>query len=195
MNHLPLYRRLLSVLVACSLVLSVALAATAADDEKKVDTAISLGEAKVQLQAPKQWTKLKPRFAGIVDYEFSVTAAEDDKTDGRVTIGGAGGGLEANFERWIAQYSQPDGKSTKDVATREKKKIAGQEVHFIDITGTYKGSQFTNEPMQENFRLLGAIFVTEKQGAYYVKFYGPRVTVAANEEVFNKLLESLKVAE
>lgn len=154
-----------------------------------------LGTGKVRLQAPEGWVSKEPKFKGIVSYEFVVKAVEGDTADGRVTIGGAGGGVEANIRRWISQYTQPDRSSTADRAVRKQLKIAGQTVHVIDIRGTYEGSQFVDEPRSPNFRLLGAIIATDKAGTYYVKFYGPEKTVAANEQAFHKMLQSLEVAD
>ena len=55
-----------------------------------------------------------------------------------MTIMGAGGSVEANIDRWIGQFTQPDGSDTKKAAKIEQKKIGGQEVHLVDVAGTYK---------------------------------------------------------
>ena len=82
-------------------------------------------------------------------------------------------GWRKNLNRWKGQYSL-EGKPTEKKIT-----LKGQEVHYIDLSGTYKGSPFRKEPERPNYRLLGAIIVTQKLGSYYVKFYGPKNTVAA----------------
>ena len=41
--------------------------------------------------------------------------------------------------------------------------------------------------------MLGAIIETDKIGSYYVRFYGPRQTVQANEKAFLGMIESLKL--
>ena len=94
---------------------------------------------------------------------------------------------------WQAQYFQPDGKPTAERTKIDESKVAGQTVTLVDITGTYRGSQYRNEPRQANFRMLGAIIATKKLGRYYVKFYGPRKTIAANEKAFRQLVDSLVV--
>ena len=58
---------------------------------------ISLADGKIQLEAPDGWVSKEPQFKGIVNYEFAVKAAGEDRQDGRVTIGGAGGGVSANL--------------------------------------------------------------------------------------------------
>lgn len=152
------------------------------------DGKITLGGGKVTMAAPKKWESKEPQFKGIVSAEFSVKPAEGDDSAARVTIGGAGGGIEANLARWEAQYTQA--KSDKS-----ETKVAGQTVHWLDIQGTYKGSRFRKEASGPGFRLLGAIIATEKAGTYYVKFYGKAKTVAANEKAFKTMIESLAVSK
>ncbi len=163
--------------------------------EEEVDRTIKLSEGKIQLTAAENWKREKPR-TNIVEYEFSVPAVEGDATDGRVTIMGAGGSIEANIGRWLAQFTQPDGASTKERSQIEEQKIAGQEVHLVDITGTFKDQPrgpFGPTTLRDNYRMLGAIISTEKRGQYFVKMYGPRKTIAANEKAFNEMINTLKV--
>ena len=110
------------------------------------------------------------------------------------TYTGAGGSVENNVSRWIGQF---DG-VTKEKAKRQETKIAGQKVYLVDISGTYKdspGGPFAGaKPIpRENYRMLGAIITTEKNGNYFLKFYGPKATVDKNEEAFTKMVDSLKV--
>jgi hypothetical protein len=129
----------------------------------------------------------------IIEAEFAIPAVEGDKNDGRLTIMAAGGSVEANIDRWIGQFSQPDGKSTKDQTKSEKITVDGQEVHLVDISGTYKDQRGPLAPAQtfENYRMLAAIVSTKDAGRYFLKLYGPKKTIAANEEAFRKMVESL----
>ena len=168
---------------------------TAAEDEKTPEQ-IVLAEGKIKLDVPSNWKKEKPRTR-IVDFEFSIPAVEDDKIDGRVTVMGAGGSIDANIGRWVTQFVQPDRTATSERTIREEKKIAGQTVHLVDITGDFKDQPrgpFGPTVMREKYRMLGAIIVTDKLGQYFVKAYGPRRTIAENEEAFKKLVDSLKVS-
>ncbi len=155
---------------------------------------IALADGKITLQAPKGWERQKPR-TNIVDYEFAAPAVEGDKTAGRVTVMGAGGSVEANINRWIGQFSQADGTATRERAVIEKGKVDGQEVHLVDIAGTFKDQRgpFAPATIREDYRMMGAIIVTEKLGQYFVKLYGPKKTIAANEKAFKEMIESLKV--
>lgn len=155
---------------------------------------IVLSEDRIHLTVPEGWVQQQPQTR-ILDYEFSVPAVEGDERDARVTVMGAGGSVDANIDRWIGQFVQPDGRATAQRAKRETLKIAGHEVHFVDITGDYKDQAGPLAPavMRDDYRMLGAIIVTDKIGQYFIKLYGPNRTVAANEKEFHKMLRSLQV--
>jgi hypothetical protein len=177
----------------CFLVLFAACAAGAED--QKAPQAVKpfvIGGA-FQLTAPESWTSRQPQTR-IVEHEFAVPAAKDDERDGRVTVMGAGGGIEANIERWYQQFSQPDGSSTKDRAKIEKREIAGQKVTTVDLSGTYMDRPGPMAPGVErpNYRMLAAIIETRNNGNHFIKFYGPQRTVTENAEEFTKMLDSLR---
>lgn len=174
-------------------------AVRAADEEKAAaDQTIALARGRLELQAPANWQRKKPQTR-IVEHEFAAPAAEGDQADARITVMGAGGGVQANIDRWIDQFVQPDGSASKEKTEIEKKKVGDVEVHVVSIRGTYKdrpgGGPFTNTPvvMRENYRMLSAILVTENKGHYFIKMYGPQQTVDAQEAAFRQMLDTLQV--
>lgn len=167
------------VLSVCSLAVGVL---RGAEEGKVVD----LG--KYRITVPGTWKQQQPK-SGILMYEFSSPAVEGDKTDGRMTVMAAGGSVEANIERWYGQFSQPDGTATRDRAKTEKRTIAGRDVHVVDITGTYR-EQFGGNAESPNYRMLAAIIVTPEAN-FFLKYYGPRKTITANEKAFKEMVESL----
>jgi len=149
----------------------------------------------VKWTAPKRWVlgPEKPMRAAT----YRVPAAGADKEDGECAVfffgPGQGGGVEANIERWIGQFEQPDGKPSGERAKRQKEMINGLGVTTIDLGGTYAGGG----PMmgaagqkKTGYRLLGAI-VDGPQGAVFFKLTGPAATVAAARGEFDGLLRSL----
>jgi hypothetical protein len=111
---------------------------------------------------------------------------------------GAGGSIDDNISRWIAQFAQPDGKKSKDKAKIDKKKVGGVPVHIVDLAGTYKdmpggpfaGGKTVDRP---NYRMLGAIIAGGPSiGNYFIKFYGPEEILKENEKAFGKMIESLE---
>jgi hypothetical protein len=162
-------------------------------DEPEKPHAIAIAGDTFKLYAPAAWVTKKPRTM-IVEHEFAVPAAKGDELDGRVTMMSAGGGVEANVQRWYDQFKQPDGGSTKERAKVKQLDIAGQKVTLVDIAGTYNDKPAPMAPGVEraNYRMLGAIVVTKKSGNYFIKFYGPQKTVTDHEAGFVKMLDSLK---
>jgi hypothetical protein len=150
--------------------------------------AVSVGEGNLTLQSPVGWKQKEPSVR-IIEAEWGIPAVEGDREDGRCTIMGAGGSVQANIDRWIGQFA----KTTQNKV--EKKEIAGQEVHVVDLQGTYKDQRgpFAPAVLRDEYRMLGAIVVTQNRGNYFVKFYGPQATVTAHEKAFREMLESLKV--
>ncbi len=175
------------VYTSCCLLL-VSGAAALADDAKGNE--IVLG--KLTTEAPKEWKKQQPRVR-IIAYEFSVPAAGEDKKDGRFTIMAAGGSLDANIDRWIGQFTQPDGGSTKERTKTEQIKVGGNDVHLVDISGTFKdqAGPFAPAVNRPGYRMLAAIVVTP-QANFFLKFYGPQRTVADNAKAFKGVVEGLK---
>ncbi len=154
-------------------------------------TPFNIGE-KFVLVAPADWEAKEPR-SRIVEYEFETPKAEGDEFAGRVTVMGAGGGVEANIDRWKGQFKSDDGEVKADV---KQLKVADQPVHVVNIKGVYldKPGPFVPGPGTErpNYRMLGAIISTKDGGQYFVKLYGPEKTIAAAEPGFMKMVEGLK---
>ncbi len=158
-------------------------------------TKIELAEGAVTLTMPAAWEKREPRTR-IVEFEFAAPPAEGSDVDGRITIMGAGGSVEANLDRWVAQFAQADGGSTRDRAKFSERETAGCKVHVADIAGDFKDQPrgpLGPTETREDYRMLGAIIVTPKYGQYYVKFYGPSATIAKHEEAFHAMLGTLEV--
>ncbi len=177
------------------LILNASLPAQQNDDEPTEETIeVQLADGGLTLQAPKSWKKIEPRF-NMIEAEFSVETVGDDENNGRLTIMSSGGTIEQNIDRWIGQFSQPDGGPTKDVAKVETAKIDGMKVHMVDIVGTFAdrpGGPVSPPTMRDNYRMLGAIIESENDGNYYVKFYGGKATIDENAELFKAFIKSLK---
>jgi hypothetical protein len=168
---------------------------TGADEKGGTGTPFAVADGKLAFTAPKGWTKKQPR-SRIIEVEFEIPAAKGDENAGRFTMMGAGGDVQANIDRWFGQFEQPDGSDSKGKV--EKRTIAGKTVHYVDLAGTYKDSPsgpFAGGKTikREDYRMLAAIVETKEAGNYFLKFYGPKATVAENEKAFQEMLGSLQV--
>jgi len=169
--------------------------ATAAED--KADHRIELAEGQILMTAPDSWTRKQPRVR-IIDHEFAVPASRGDTEDGRLTIMGAGGEVEANINRWIGQFAQADGSETKNQVPEAQRKtsVAGLDVSWVDLSGTYHDNPSPFDPNsktvdREAYHMLAAIIVSPKLGNYFIKLYGPKQTVADHADEFHKMIAGL----
>jgi hypothetical protein len=160
------------------------------------DTTIALGDGKLTLEAPQKWTRKEPQVR-IIEHEFAIEGKKGQDA-GRMTIMAAGGSIEQNIDRWIGQFAQSDGKKSQEKAKIEKQKIAGVEVHLVDIAGTYRdmpAGPFARGKAVErkDYRMLAAIIAGGPSiGNYFIKFYGPADLVKENEKEFRTMIDSLK---
>src|SRR5262245_19058520 len=175
--------------------LVISCAAFAVSQDKARGDTFTIGEGKLEMTAPANWTRKEPA-SKIVEVEFSAPAAKGDETPGRLTAMGAGGSIESNVDRWADQFVGPDGGAAK--AVRDKTTVSGCEVLVVDLTGTYKdspGGPFAGGKtiMRENYRMVGAIIQTKDRGNYFLKFYGPKETITENKKAFQEMVMSLKL--
>ncbi len=195
-----IFSRLITFSVLAMLLGGLALEAAAEEKTKPKDHLLTIAGGKLSITASGQWTVKKPAVR-IIEHEFAVSAAKGDAAGGRMLMMSAGGSIEANLARWFGQFSQPDGKRTKDRAKVTKLKIAGYEVRIVDVSGTYNDRRgpFAPAVKRADYRMLAAIVtVGKKPGAranhYFIKFYGPKKTIAANEKAFTEMIKSLKAS-
>jgi hypothetical protein len=156
---------------------------------------VTVADGKLTLQVPGSWLKETPKFA-MIESEFKIPAADGDALPGRMTIMGSGGTVEANIDRWVGQFTQPDDKDSNDATKIEKKTISDTTVHLVEISGTYldaAGGPLGPKTEREDYMMLGAIIETPDSGNYYVKSYGGSKTMKANQENFKKMIASLKI--
>ena len=165
---------------------------TAAPSKKPEPQLIKLAEGNLVLPVPGDWKRVKPK-SRIVQHEFAISPAKEDQAPGRMTIMAAGGGIEANINRWVGQFKSADGGRLADEAKRvEKKKVGDLTVHTVDLTGTYLESMrgpFGPKTDRPNYRMLAAIVPVDGNGTWFIKAYGPQETMKAAEAGFAKMVE------
>ncbi len=185
-----------ALVIVCSglLIAGIASAQDTATEEQET-TEVKLAGGSMIMQAPASWKVVEPKFS-MIEAEFSIPKVEEDEaeSDGRLTIMAAGGSIDANIDRWMGQFSQPDGSSSSDEATVEETEIAGMTVHIVDVSGTFADRPRPAAPptLRDDYRMLAAIIETGGDGNYFIKFYGGKPTVDANMEMFHRFLLSLK---
>jgi len=151
--------------------------------------------AGIHWSMPANWKSEAERPMRLATY--TVPAAAGDAEGGECGVyyfgQGQGGSVEANLDRWIGQFVQPNGKSSKDVAKVDKRSIRGLKVTTVDVSGSYTGMGGPRAPggaPKPGYRLLGAI-AEGPQGSIFFKFTGPAKTMAQNQQAFEKMLSTL----
>lgn len=99
---------------------------------------------------------------------------------------GSGGGVEANFERWLGQLNGPQGGPVK--GKRGKLEAQGLVIHTLDASGTYlAGMPGQDKVAKEGYRLLGAV-VVGGGGPYFLKLVGPAAAIQKQEKAYQTFL-------
>ncbi len=106
--------------------------------------------------------------------------------------GAEGGSVEENVGRWLDQFEQPDGRATRDVAEIDEREIDGLSVTVVRAAGTFSGVRGSGAADHvENYGLYGAIVVAP-EGLVFFKLLGSREAIAASEDAFEALLDSIR---
>lgn len=216
---LKVSQSLVAVMIVCGLICTTSLATAQEtqqqpkpktngakqDDEKKADEekvepmTVQVAEGNIRFKASGTWKSVKPA-SRIVEFEIKVPKVKGDTKDGRLTIMGAGGSIEANIDRWKKQFIAPEGETMDGNTKVKKEKHGGQDVTIVDITGTFMdapGGPFSGQPKVErpDYRMMAAIIQTKEDGNYFVKLYGPKKTMKQNEKHFKAMIKSVNVAD
>lgn len=132
---------------------------------------------------PADWQEQPPKSQFVLG-EFSLTG---EGGPARLTLSSAGGGLEANIERWQGQFSR----GPNDPEPRQSEiTFDGQKGTLVELSGTYTDMLSAGNP-GKNWRMLG-VAVPIGPINFFVKLTGPQSTVTAQRDAFVKFVESAK---
>ena len=109
----------------------------------------------------------------------------------------SGGSIDANLNRWVGQFKQDDGSPIADAKPTEIE-VSNCTIHQLRLQGTFgdsMGGPMGPKTDRKNYKMIGSIIVTESEGNYFVKFYGPAKTVDANAKAYDDLIHSFKITD
>jgi hypothetical protein len=128
--------------------------------------------------------------------QYSLPRAEGDERDGECAVfyfgPGQGGAIQANVDRWAAQFvSEQGGPVTPQVVETSP---GGLRILNVSIEGTYNPSPMAGGSgvPQSGTLLLGAI-VEGPDANWFFKCTGPKNTMEGHEKGFGSLVESLRI--
>jgi hypothetical protein len=153
--------------------------------------------ASIKYSAPSGWVPKTPSSSMRVA-EWTLPKAPVDAEDALVTLyffgATMGGNAQANIDRWIGQFSQPDGKSSKGASkTSMGSTNSGLKISSVDVSGTYVAevtpgaTEHFNKP---GWRQIAALIETPG-GPYFVKVVGPAATLAKWESSVTAFIKSI----
>ncbi|MBA63825.1 MAG: hypothetical protein CMJ76_15840 [Planctomycetaceae bacterium] len=134
----------------------------------------------ITLNVPTTW-KQSPASNNLRTAQFAIPKVEGDKDDAELVVyffGGAGGGVNANLERWSGQF-QPGGKKQKIYKGQSKQ----GEYYLLDVTGVYNKPIGPPINRQTNptpgYKMLAVVLMVKDKGNYFLKLTGPQKTVSS----------------
>ncbi len=141
----------------------------------------------VTYDVPETWTGRPPASSMRV----AEWALPGDAVCALFTFPG-GGSVDANFQRWLGQFEQPDGTPSADVARRMSMDVSGVNVEFLQVTGTLNAPNAQmNGPGEQlpNHGLFGAVFSTQP-APYFLKCTGPAAAIQEQAEELTAFVSS-----
>jgi hypothetical protein len=104
---------------------------------------------------------------------------------------GQGGSVDDNINRWVDQFTQPDGRSSRDVAQITRREVAGLPVTLVDVSGAFSGMRGSEQTVSaRDQRMLGAI-VEGPEGLVFFKLTGPADEVETAAHSFEETIASI----
>ncbi len=160
------------------------------------DEASALKGPGLKFTAPPGWISETPSSA-MRKAQYRLPRTDGDTEDAEIVVfyfQGGGGGVQANIDRWISQFSKPDGSPANDLAKVDKKTVHGVPVTVVDVSGTYSGAMGpmggSSEP-KSGYRMLAAV-AEASDGPWFFKLTGPARTVAKWESSFATFVDSIQ---
>ncbi len=174
-----------------------------AETESAPEPAVSAGPAPasaagLRFEAPTTWISEAPSSSMRLA-QYRLPGLEGDPEDAELAVfyfGGQGGSVQANVDRWIGQFSNPDGSPVTDPRVSQRD-ANGIPLTIVDVRGTYHQSQgpmMAQTTVKENYRML-AVVAEGPAGPTFFKLTGPQPTVDHFEESFNSFLDTLRPAQ
>jgi hypothetical protein len=151
--------------------------------------AVSSQTGTLTFTKPAAWVDRAPA-SSMRTAEFVVPRAAGDAEDGELIvyyIGGTGGSVEANLQRWTSQF-QSSKNPIRTTAT-----VNGLRLTSLDVSGTYVAEVRPGAKERHNkpgFRMRATVVETPK-GPYFVRLTGPSATIEKAGAAFDQFLRSL----
>jgi len=169
--------------------------------EQKSDShsssAKQLVPGEISYSVPEDWQSEKPKSSmRKAQYKIPGNAGGGDAEMAVFVFPGTGGSVQANIDRWISQFKQPDGSDSKEKTKLINLTVNNMPVTKMYVTGTYLKSSsqmMMGGPKEEisEYAMLAAIVETGKD-PWFFKMTGPQKTIDHWQPDFDKFVNSIK---
>ncbi len=155
------------------------------------------GHGEMHFLMPEDWKEGRPASSMRI-FQINIPPAEGDSMGGEIAFfAPIGGSVEDNINRWIGQFSQPDGSDSKNKTSVEDLQGDKYKVKVVSLTGTMLASTMPGmaaQPERTGWMMLGAIIETPT-GPWYIKGTGPEKTLTQAKDKFLTLCKSVQIME
>src|SRR5262249_4883147 len=95
----------------------------------------------LRFAVPKAWTRVPaPSDVRAAQWKIPGSGGEGGELILFFFGKGKGGSVQDNVDRWIGQFTEPDGRPARDAAVTTIRTVNGLHVTSVDIAGTYRGA-------------------------------------------------------
>jgi hypothetical protein len=147
---------------------------------------------------PDGWIKEQPASRMRKEqYRLPGKEAAEDAEMAVFVFPGSGGAVQANIDRWVRQFIQPDGSHSADKAATEKIKSNNLPITMVYLTGTHlraKNPRSMSGPMIElpGYAMMAAIVETSTD-PWFFKAVGPENTINQWRSEFEKFVRTINI--
>lgn len=147
----------------------------------------------VRLTLPEDWRVLEPTNQ-MRALELALPPAEEGGDPLVLVVyyfGAEGAGDTAsNVERWLGQFSQPDGRETAEVAEQSEGEVAGMALLRLQATGTFAGGMGPGAEAQPGAGLRAAI-LDGPEGPLYFKLVAQEAALVEYDAALDVFFEGI----
>jgi hypothetical protein len=161
----------------------IAATALAADEYRRAQ------DAGLRYKVPARWER--------VPAPSNMRAAQYRVGDAEVILfffgEGGGGDVNANIDRWASQFTQPDGRPSREAAVVAKRTVGDAKVTTVDLSGTYAPTPMApgaKASVRPDTRMLAAV-IEGKGGPWFLRVVGPTATMGTVEPEFEQVVLSV----
>jgi len=153
--------------------------------------------AGLEFETPSTWIKETPSSSMRLA-QYRLPRLPEDSEDAELAVfyfGGQGGTVQANVERWIGQFSDPNGSPLTDAVKVSERDTDGIHLTIVDVSGTYhqaQGPMMAATTDKPNYRMLAAV-ADGPTGPTFFKLTGPQGTVDHFEDSFQRMLDTVRI--